>query len=360
MYFGHSLHRMGQSLPANRRRSDSASTRWEEGPRRASRAIYWGMRRSLRLRARPLAALFAASVLASACHPLYVVVPQPRDQYSESDTLHGRLQGRDVRVTFHYDTTWRTDTVTRWRTIYREGSRTDTVVVIDGRRPEDPPRNGGGGGRRGYQRVDTVVVVVHDTIRVLDPRRPGRGVDTVRVVVHDTVRVGDLRRPGQRVDTVRIVVHDTVRVSDPRRPGGTGTTTGPIVMPPRPDLGRVDTVRIVVHDTVRVVVHDTVRVGTGGGSGEGNGGGGGGDRGRRPRTTFIPPGQYPPSGQCRLWIAGTPPGQQARPAACDALGTIPAGAFILFANKAWDADYDWSTDSSAPPEIAAISRRRFH
>lgn len=313
----------------------------------------------MRLSLPSLATLFAAAVLASACHPLYVVVPQPRDGYTAEDTLHGRLNGRDVRVTFHYDTTWRTDTVTRWRTIHREGNRVDTVVVVDARRPEEPPRGrDGGGGRRNYQRVDTVLVVVHDTVLVREPRRPGQRVDTVRVVVHDTIRVGDLRRPGPRVDTVRVVVHDTVRVSDPRRPGGPGLPGGPVVMPPRPDLGHVDTVRVVIHDTVRVVVHDTVRVGTGGGSGDGNSGGGG--RGRGPRTTMIPPGQYPPAGQCRLWIVGTPPGQQAHPAACDALGTIPTGAFVLFNNKAWDMDYDWSTDANAPPEIKAISRRRSH
>ena len=111
----------------------------------------------------------------------------------------------------------------------------------------------------------------------------------------------------------------------------------------------MDTVRITVRDTVRVIVHDTVRVG--------------GDGRAQPRTTRIPPGQYPPAGMCRLWIVGTPPGQQARPARCDALGTLPTGAFILFGDKAWDADYDWTTDPDAahvPPEILAISRRRFH
>jgi hypothetical protein len=143
-------------------------------------------------------------------------------------------------------------------------------------------------------------------------------------------------------------------------------------MPPPPNRGRVDTVRIVVHDTVRVtqrdtirvVVHDTVRVGTGGnGNGGGGNNGGGNGVGHRPRTTNIPPGQYPPSGLCRLWILCTPPGQQARPAACNALGTIPGGAFVLFAGRAWDADYDWTTDPDAahvPPEILAISRQRFH
>lgn len=142
-------------------------------------------------------------------------------------------------------------------------------------------------------------------------------------------------------------------------------------MPPPPNLGHLDTVRVVVHDTVRVnmrdtvriVVHDTVRVGGDDGHGRGEREGEGHGRHTRPSTTMIPPGQYPPAGLCRLWIVGPPPGQQARPAACDALGTIPAGAFILFNGKAWDADYDWSTDPDAahvPPEILAIARRRYH
>ncbi|HET7041776.1 MAG TPA: hypothetical protein VFI13_07145 [Gemmatimonadales bacterium] len=314
-----------------------------------------------------LVALLLAGVALAACSPTYVVVPQPRDGYSARDTLHGRLKGKDVRVTFHFDTTWRVDTVTRWRTVYREGSRVDTLVVVEAGQPDGRP---GPGGRRRVSRVDTVLVVVHDTVRVFEPRRPGSRVDTVRVVVRDTARVGSFGRPGSRVDTVRVVVHDTVRVAEqgrPGRPGLPGGPGGPVVMPPPPNLGHVDTVRVVVHDTVRVnvrdtvriVVHDTVRV-EGHGGGEG---GGGGDQRPHPRTTQIPPGQYPPSGQCRLWIVGTPPGRQARPAACNALGNIPTGAFILFAGKAWDADYDWTRDPDAahvPPEILAISRQRHH
>ncbi len=299
--------------------------------------------------------LVLAGALLAACSPAYVIVPDRPEGYAGRDTLHGRLKGKEIRVTFRHDTTWRVDTVTRWRTIYRNGTRVDTVVVVDTVRT--------GGGRRPYPRVDTVFVVVHDTVRIEPPRRPGTRVDTVRIVVRDTVRITEPRRPGgpgtpggpivmppppaeRRVDTVRIVVHDTVRLGDPRSPGG---PTRPNVMPPPILEPRVDTVRIIVRDTVRIVVHDTVRVGS--------------DGRAQPRTTRIPPGQYPPAGMCRLWIVGTPPGQQARPARCDALGAIPVGAFILFADKAWDADYDWTKDPDAahvPPEILAISRRRFH
>lgn len=247
--------------------------------------------------------LLLAGTLA-ACAPTYVIVPDRREGYTARDTLRGRLKDRDVRVTFRHDTTWRVDTVTRWRTIYRDGARVDTVVVVD------------------------------------------------------TVRVGPGgRRPGSRVDTVRVVVHDTARVESGGR-GRPSTPGDPVVMPRPPVDARVDTVTIRVRDTVRIIVRDTIRrvdtvlVRTGGV-----------DTVRIPgrRTLFVPPGQYPPAGQCRIWIYDRPPGQQARPAPCIALGPIPAGAFILFKDEAWDADYDWAADPDAarvPPEIMALRRRR--
>ena len=74
---------------------------------------------------------------------------------------------------------------------------------------------------------------------------------------------------------------------------------------------------------------------------------------------FVPPGQYPPAGQCRVWIHNRPPGQQRDAAACDALGDIPAGAFVLFGGEAWDFDYDWvANPGGAPPQIVALKRRR--
>jgi hypothetical protein len=221
--------------------------------------------------ARPivLAALLLASFGVSACRRTYVVVPRPTAGYSPMDTLRGRSDGRDVRVTFHFDTTWRVDTVTKLDTLWRGGTR--TLVRVDTLRLTD-------------------TVVVRTTVR---PRLPGTpagvpsGVDTIRVNTRDTIRV-------------------------------------------------------VVRDTIRIVVRDTIRV-----------------AGRR--TLFVPPGQYPPIGQCRVWIHDRPPGQQARAAPCNALGTIPDGAFILFGGDAWDADYDWvaeSRRSSVPTEIVALARRR--
>jgi hypothetical protein len=50
----------------------------------------------------------------------------------------------------------------------------------------------------------------------------------------------------------------------------------------------------------------------------------------------IPPGHYPPPGECRVWFPGRPPGQQPPPARCDALD-VPPGAWV-FRHPAVDAE----------------------
>jgi hypothetical protein len=286
-----------------------------------------------------LTALVIALVTIAACAPTYVVVPERREGYAARDTLRGQLKGKDVRVTFRHVTVSRVDTLIRWRTIYRDGPRIDTVFNDTTRRVDTV--NVGSGGRRPNTRVDTVRVVIRDTIRI--PRR----VDTVRVAGTGTTG-GPMVNP--RAPTGGTGTGGT----------GTGGTGGPIILPPRLDDGRVDTVRITIRDTVRIAGRDTVRITvrdtilivdtlrTGGV-----------DTVKIPgrRTLFVPPGQYPPAGQCRVWIHDKPPGQQARAAACNALGTIPAGAFILFGGEAWDFDYDWLADQEGvPAEIIALKR----
>ena len=60
------------------------------------------------------------------------------------------------------------------------------------------------------------------------------------------------------------------------------------------------------------------------------------------RTIRVPRGHYPPPGACRVWYAGRPPGHQPPPVRCDRLyGRGYRGAFILYNDHAWDADYDW-------------------
>ena len=249
------------------------------------------------LRAVVFGILIAGSLGVSACRRTFVIVPRPTTGYSPMDTLRGRSDGRDVRVTFHFDTTWRVDTVTRLDTLWRDGSR---LIV----------------------RVDTLRLGGPDTVHSPNaPRLPLPGApagtptglrprtDTIRVIVRDTIR---------------LIVRDTIRLT-----------------------GR-DTIRLVVRDTIRLTVRDTivrsdtVRV-----------------AGRR--TLFVPPGHYPPEGECRVWIHDRPPGQQASATPCNALGAIPIGAFILFGGDAWDADFDWVAEArrgAVPPEIVALTRRR--
>jgi hypothetical protein len=184
-------------------------------------------------------------------------------------------------------------------------------------------------------RVDTVLRV--DTVRApitTDPtlRRPSRDgaeirVDTVYRV--DTVRVATPRGPGGRAPDVRvdtILRVDTVHV--------------------REAVGRVDTVLVTVTDTM-VVVDTVVRTETVRVPGQ--------------RILFVPPGQHPPQGQCRVWVHNRPPGQQAPSAPCDALGDIPSGAFILFGGEAWDFDFDWVREAAerpgaVPAQIVALQR----
>ena len=45
----------------------------------------------------------------------------------------------------------------------------------------------------------------------------------------------------------------------------------------------------------------------------------------------VPPGHLPPPGRCRVWIAGTPPGHQARARTCDGiLAHAPAGSMVIY------------------------------
>lgn len=64
---------------------------------------------------------------------------------------------------------------------------------------------------------------------------------------------------------------------------------------------------------------------------------------RRARGLRVPPGHYPPEGQCRLWHAGRPPGQQPPAAPCEELADeeLGSGVFVLYGGVAWDGSYDW-------------------
>jgi hypothetical protein len=264
-------------------------------------------------------ALLALAILAgmatSGCGRTFVVVPRPASQYTATDTLYATHKGKDVRVTFRFDSILRVDTVVRVDTAWLRGSltivRVDTLLRVDTVRLPIA---------KTAVRVDTVLRV--DTVRV-PMMRPAVRVDTLLRV--DTVRV-PVTRTVVRTDTLLRV--DTTRVPETRTVVRTDT------------MPRVDTVRVVVTDTVIRTVSTPGR-----------------------RMLFVPPGHYPPDGQCRVWIHDLPPGRQAQPAACTGLGSIPAGAFILFGGDAWDFDYDWIAEAEmhpgrVPPEIIALKGRR--
>jgi len=227
----------------------------------------------------------------------------------------------------------------------------------------------------------TVVIVPHPNraYTATDTLRGYRNGNEVRVTFrHDTtwrrdtvVRTDTLWRAGTRtlvrVDTVRVARVDTlvrrdtlvrqvtrVRVDTVRIPEAIPYGSPPLpTATPRVDtvtitVVRRDTITVVRRDTIRVVARDTVyRVDTVRVAGR--------------RVLFVPPGHYPPEGQCRIWIHDLAPGRQADAAPCNALGTVPAGAFILFGGEAWDFDFDWVAESrrgAVPPEIVALQRRR--
>jgi hypothetical protein len=44
----------------------------------------------------------------------------------------------------------------------------------------------------------------------------------------------------------------------------------------------------------------------------------------------VPPGHFPPPGQCRVWMPGVPPGKQAACVPCNSIdGDVPLGALVL-------------------------------
>jgi hypothetical protein len=288
--------------------------------------------------------LFTAGAVLGACRRTYVIVPRPSGGY-KPDTLRATLNGKDARVIFRFDTITHTQYIRVTDTLWRDGKLIihDTLRLV----------------RRDTIRVfrrDTLRLVIHDTVRMAGAM--SLRADTVRIVRRDTLRIlrVDTVRVATgsgRIDTVRVGV-DTVRerIEIPRfitrvdtvRRRDTLFLQGPIQ---QQIIHRVDTVRVVLRDTVRVTRVDTVHVSSGGGGSSG-------------RTLFVPPGHYPPEGQCRIWIGGTPPGQQRAAAPCDALGDIPAGAFILFGGVAWDFDHDWvsATAGSAPPQIVALQKSK--
>jgi len=166
--------------------------------------------------------LLAASLGVSACRRTFLVVPRPATGYSAVDTLRGRSDGRDVRVTFHFDTRWRVDTVTRLDTLWVGGTRVISRV--------DTLRLGG-----------TDTVYRRNPLQPLLPGAPSRS-DTVRVSTSDTIRT---------------TVHDTVLRSDTVRVAGRRLLfVPPGSIPPRGSAASGST---LAHRASRRVPHPVTR-----------------------------------------------------------------------------------------------------
>lgn len=73
----------------------------------------------------------------------------------------------------------------------------------------------------------------------------------------------------------------------------------------------------------------------------------------RPRVIHVPPGHYPPPGECRVWYPERPPGHQPPPVPCHHLHA-GRGAFVLYNSRAWDADYDWRSHARRHPGTVVI------
>jgi hypothetical protein len=66
----------------------------------------------------------------------------------------------------------------------------------------------------------------------------------------------------------------------------------------------------------------------------------------------IPPGHYPAAGQCRIWIDGTPPGQQEDPRECEGVfEDAPAGSIVLVRTV---AEPTWLEAHFIDPEAAGV------
>jgi hypothetical protein len=79
------------------------------------------------------------------------------------------------------------------------------------------------------------------------------------------------------------------------------------------------------------------------------------------REQIVPPGFFPPTGMCRIWINGVPAGQQPAPTDCaSAVRNRPANGRVLFGDdppKAKKGKSDKSKSSTTDQLVDLITRR---
>jgi hypothetical protein len=79
------------------------------------------------------------------------------------------------------------------------------------------------------------------------------------------------------------------------------------------------------------------------------------------RDQIVPPGFFPPSGMCRIWINGVPAGQQPAPTDCaSAVRNRPANARVLFGDEPQKSKKGKSDKGSSSPtdELVDLITRR--
>jgi hypothetical protein len=66
----------------------------------------------------------------------------------------------------------------------------------------------------------------------------------------------------------------------------------------------------------------------------------------------VPPGQMPPTGMCRIWIDGVPPGRQPAPMNCDvAARRLPANAHLIYGQRVYGNNGYYNNDRIYQDEI---------
>ena len=75
-----------------------------------------------------------------------------------------------------------------------------------------------------------------------------------------------------------------------------------------------------------------------------------------PAALGVPPGQFPPVGECRVWMPGAPAGQQPPPCSCFSLILdVPAGAWVLYRPSTDQSVVQVTTyDEAQPNTIVAV------